>query len=124
MFKEEEGFALRKCDVSLLIQLLSILLMCVVGWIFPSKNQQKTRNMCKPLINSVCSVILEQSIEKEQTGFSWCTMAWTLNLASVKNVQAMGKLGVKESRIFLKKGHVMEETVLRKPGFVFVPHRW
>ena len=33
------------------------------------KNQQKARNMCKPLINNVCSVFLEQ-LEKEEVGFS------------------------------------------------------
>ena len=33
----------------------------------------------------------------------------------------MGKLGVKGSRISLEKGQVMGETVLREPGFVFVP---
>ena len=47
--------------------------------------------------------------------------AWTLNLASVRKVQAMGKLGVKESRIVLQKGQVMGETVFRKPGFLSVP---
>ena len=30
--------------------------------------------MCKPWINYVCSMILEQ-LQKEETGFSWCTMA-------------------------------------------------
>ena len=44
------------------------------------KSQQKARNMCIPLINQECSVILEQLRRK-----------------------------------------VMGETVLRKPGFVFVP---
>ena len=46
---------------------------------------------------------------------------WTLNLASVRKVQAVGELGVMESRISLEKREVMGETVLRKPCFVFVP---
>ena len=33
----------------------------------------------------------------------------------------MGKLGVMKSRISLNNSKVMGETVLRKPGFVFVP---
>ena len=33
----------------------------------------------------------------------------------------MGKFGVMKSRISLNKSEVMGETVLRKPGFVFVP---
>ena len=38
------------------------------------KNPKMARNMCQPLIHYVCSVILEH-IEKEEIGFSWCTMA-------------------------------------------------
>ena len=38
------------------------------------KSQQKARNMCKPLVNHVCSVILEH-LRKKEIGFSWCTMA-------------------------------------------------
>ena len=44
-----------------------------------------------------------------------------LNLACLRNVQAVGKLGMMKSRISVNKSEVMGETVLRKPGFVFVP---
>ena len=76
--------------------------------------------MCKPLINFVCTATLEQLKRKKPVslGAPWPT--WTLHLASVRKVQAMGKLGVEGSRITLKKEHVMGETVRRKPGFVFV----
>ena len=47
-----DTWSLRNCDVSLMILQLPILLMCVVVWIF-LQNQQKARNMCKPLINCV-----------------------------------------------------------------------
>ena len=77
--------------------------------------------MCKALINYLCSVILEQLKKKKLVSLGAPWSAWTLNLASVRKVQAMGKLGAKESRIFLKKEQVMGETVFRKPGFVFVP---
>ena len=38
------------------------------------ENQQKAGYVCKPLINCVCSVILEQ-LKKKEIGFSWCTVA-------------------------------------------------
>ena len=85
------------------------------------KNQQTARNMCKPLINYVCTVILEQLKNNKLVSLCAPWPVWTLNLASVRNVQAMGKLGVTESRISLDKREVMGQTVLRKPGFVFVP---
>ena len=40
---------------------------------------------------------------------------WTLNLASVRKVQAVEKLGVMKSRISLNNSEEMGETVLRKP---------
>ena len=130
-FQEEEGFiferllsdtwSLWNCDVSLLILLLSILLTCVVGLVFLSKNLQKARNVCKPLINYVCSVILEQLKKKKLIFLGAPRPVWTLNLTNVRKVQAMVKLGVMESRISLDKREVVGETVFRKPGFVFVP---
>ena len=84
------------------------------------KSQLKARNMCKPLVNHVCSVILEQLRQKKFfLGAPWPD--WTLNLAGVKKVQAVGKLGVMKSRISLNKSEVMGETVLRKPDSLFVP---
>ena len=85
------------------------------------KSQQKARNMCKPLINHVCIVILEHLRKKKLVFLGAPWPVWTLSLACGRKVQAMGKLGVKESRISLDKREVMGETVLRKPGLVFVP---
>ena len=73
------------------------------------------------VISCVCSVILEQWKRKKLVSLGAPRPTWTLNLASVRKVQAMGKLGVEGSRITLKKEHVMGETVLRKLGFEFVP---
>ena len=85
------------------------------------KFQQRARNMCKPLINYVCGVILEHLKKKKLVFLDAPWPVWTLNLASVRKVQAVVKLGVMESRISLDKREVMGETVLRKPGFVLVP---
>ena len=48
------------------------------------KSQQKARNMCKRLVNHVCSVILEHLRKKKFVllGAPW--PVWTLNLASVR----------------------------------------
>ena len=85
------------------------------------KSQQKARNMYKPLVNHVCSVILEHLRKKKLVfpGAPW--PVWTLTLAGVRKVQAVGKLGVMKSRISLNKSEVTGETVLRKPGCVPVP---
>ena len=85
------------------------------------KKQQKARNMCKPLINYVCSVILEQLKMRKLVFLCAPWPAWTLNLACVRKVQAVEKLGVMSSRISLNNGEVVGDTLLRKPGFVFVP---
>ena len=87
-FQEEEGFiferllsdtwSLRNCDVSLLILFLSILLTCAVGLVFLSKNLQKARNVCKPLINYVCSVILEQLKKKKLVFLSAPCPVWNV----------------------------------------------
>ena len=54
-------------------------------------------------------------------GFSWSTMA-VLDAESRKCEESpgCGKLGVMKSRISLNNNEVMGETLLRKPGFVFV----
>ena len=73
-------------------------------------------------IDQLCVQRDSRITEREEICFScapWQT--WTLNLAGVRNVQAMGKLRVEESRTILRKRQVMGETVFRKPGFVFVP---
>ena len=77
--------------------------------------------MCKPLVNHVSSVILEHLRKKKLVFLGAPCPVWTLNLAGVRKVQAVGKLGVMKSRISLNKSEVVGETVLRKPGFVFVP---
>ena len=74
-FLEEEGFDFRECAARrlvsaelrrfLLILSLFILLMCVVGPVFPLKSQQNARNMRKPLVNHVRSVILEHLRKKK-----------------------------------------------------------
>ena len=46
--------------------------------------------------------------------------AWTLDLASVKKIQAMEKLGVKRSRQTLGKKQVLGGSVVGKPGIMFV----
>ena len=63
------------------------------------KSQQKARKKGKPLVNHVCRVILEHLSKKILVllGAPW--PVWTLNLASGKEAQAVGKLGVMKSRI-------------------------
>ena len=64
-----------------------------------------------------------RTFEMEEIGFLGAPWpVWTLNLASVSNVQAVGKLGMMKSRISVNKSEA-GETVLRKPGFVFL-HQW
>ena len=59
-----------------------------------------------------------RSIEKRETRFLGCALAWTLDLAGVQKIQAMGKLGVKRSRQFFVKKQVLGGSVIRKPGVV------
>ena len=47
--------------------------------------------------------------------------AWTLDLASVQKIQAMGKLEVTRSNQSFGKKQVLGGSVIRKPGFMFVP---
>ena len=71
MFQKEEGFdflktALRNRDVSLSPDSVIVHPPDVCCWLDISiENQQKVRNMCKLLINCVCSVILEQLKKKK-----------------------------------------------------------
>ena len=85
------------------------------------KNQQKARGKCKPLINRVCNLIFEQ-LKREKLVFLGAPWpAWTLDLASVKKIQAMEKLGVARSRQTFGKKQVKGGSVIRKPGLVFIP---
>ena len=78
------------------------------------KSQQKARNMCKPLVNHVCKVILEDLRKKKLVFLGAPWPVWSLNLGSVRKVQAVGKLGVMKSRISVNKSEVTGETVPRK----------
>ena len=69
---------------------------------------QKVRGKRKPLVNHVVFLGAPRP-------------AWTLDLASVKKIQAMGKLGVARSRQTFGKKQVMGGSVIRKPGIEFVP---
>ena len=133
-FQEEQGFNFRKSTARHLVSAElrrfspdSVIVhppdvRCRSG--VSLKSQQKARNMCKPLINHVCSVNLEQLRKKKLVFLGAPWPVWTLSLACVRKVQEMGKLGVKESRISLDKREVMGETVLRKPSFLFLHRRW
>ena len=101
----QKDCCLRNCDVSLLT-VHPPDVCCRFG--VSLKNQQKARNMCKPLINYVCSVILEQ-LEKKKMFF----LGATPNLANVR--RSDGK-----SNLLGQEREVMGEPLLRKPGFVFV----
>ena len=112
-----DAWSLRNCVDFLLILSLFILLMCVVGPVFLSR-VSRTLGTCANQwsINHVCSVVLEHLRTKKLVFLGATWPVWTLNLAGVRNVQAVGKLGVMKSRISLNKSEVMGETVLRKPG--------
>ena len=87
---------------------------------FPLKHQQKARGKCKPLVNHVCSLIHGQ-LRREKLVFLGAPWpAWTLDLASVQKIQAMGKLGVTRSRQTFGKKQVLGGSVVRKPGIMFV----
>ena len=68
----------------------------------------------------VCSVILEHLRKKKLFFLSAPWPVCSLNLASVRKVQAVAKLGVMKSRISFNNSEAMGETVPRKPSFVFV----
>ena len=77
------------------------------------ENQQKVRGKCNPLVNHVCSLIHEQ-LRREKLVFLGAPWpAWTLDLTSVKKIQATEKLGGKKQ--------VSGGSVIRKPGMMFVP---
>ena len=62
-----------------------------------------------------------RTFEVEESGFLGAPWpVWTLNLDSVSNVQAVGKLGMMKSRTSVNNSEVMGETVFRKSGFAFV----
>ena len=84
-------------------------------------SQQKACNMCKPLVSHLYRVILEPLRKKKLCSPAAPWPVWTLNPASVREVQAVRQLGVMKSRISENKSEVMGETVLRKSRFVFVP---
>ena len=69
-------------------------------------------------VDQLCVQRDSRTIEnKKQVSLGAPWPAWTLNLASVRKVQAVGRLGVKESRLVLRKEQVMGETVFRKTRF-------
>ena len=76
--------------------------------------------MCKPLINCVCSVNLEQLNKKKLVSLGAPWPAWTLNLARVRKAQAMGSLGKKKVEFLWKKDKSWERQCSENPGFVFV----
>ena len=49
--------------------------MSVVGRIFPSKINRRARNLCVQSIGQLCVQRDSRTIEKEEIGFSSCTMA-------------------------------------------------
>ena len=62
---------------------------------FSLQHQQKVRGKCKPLVNHVCSLIHEQLRRQKLFFFGAPWPAWTVDLASVQKIQAMGKLEMK-----------------------------
>ena len=69
-------------------------------------------------IGQSCLQCDSRTFEIEEIGFLGAPCpVWTLNLASVRNVQAVGKLGMMKIRISVNKSEVMGETVLRKTRF-------
>ena len=82
------------------------------------ESQPKAHSMYKPLDNRVRRVVLELLRKRKLVflGASW--PVWTLNLVGVKEVQAVGKLGVMKSRISVNNSEVLGETVLRKSGAI------
>ena len=131
MFQQENGFDFRDAATRRLISAELRLVspdsvtvhppdvVCRSG--FSLKNQQKIRGMRKPLVTHVCSPIHEQ-LRREKLVFLGAPWpAWTLDLASVQKIQAMGKLGVRRSRQTFGKKQVLGGSVIRKPGIVFVP---
>ena len=62
-----------------------------------------------------------RTIEKEETGFSWCTMA-DMDAAPCQCPKSpgTGKAGSGRKSNYLEKGTRHGKTVHRKPGFVFV----
>ena len=102
-FQEEDGFDFRDASIRRMISaelrrfspdsvtVHPTDVVCRSG--FALKNQQKVRGKCKPLVNHVCSLRREKLVF---LGAPW--PAWTLDLASVQKIQAMGKLGVARSR--------------------------
>ena len=131
IFQEEDGFDFR--DAATRRQISAELrrfspdsvtvhppdVVCRSG--FSLKNQQKVRGKCKPLVNHVCSLIHEQ-LRREKLVFLGAPWpAWTLDLASVQKIQAMGKLGVTRSRQTFGKKQVLGGSVIRKPCIMFVP---
>ena len=67
-------------------------------------------------VDQLCLQRESRTIEQEETGFTWCTMAsLDAEPRQCEESPSNGKLWVKESRISMEKGQVMGETVLRKP---------
>ena len=85
------------------------------------KRKQKSRNVCKPLVNHVCRMILELWRKKKLVCLGAPLPVWTLNLATLKEVQAVGELGVMKNGMSVNRSEMMGETVLRKSRFVFAP---
>ena len=84
----------------------------------PLKDSEDAVDNSEFSVGQSCVQCDSRTFEKEEIGFSGCAVAGlTLNLASARTVQAVGKLGVMKSRISLNKSEVMGETVLRKPRF-------
>ena len=90
--------------------------MCSAGQacLLKKKNKQKAHRKCKPLVGHVCSLIHEQpqSKKKVSSGAPW--PAWTLDLASLKKIQAMGRLGMAKNYDTFDKKQVMGEDCDQK----------
>ena len=131
MFQAEDGFDFRNAATRRLISAElrrfspdSVTIhppdvVCRSG--FSLKHQHKVRDNCKPWVNHVCSLIHEQLRREKRVFLDAPRPAWTLDLASVQKIQAMGKLGVTRSRQTFGKKQVLGGSVIRKLAIMFVP---
>ena len=99
MFQDEDGFDFRDAVTRRLISVElprfspdSVTVrppdvVCRSGISF--QIQQKVRGKCKPLVKHVCSLIHEQLRREKLVFWGAPWPAWTLDLASVKKIQAM-----------------------------------
>ena len=132
MFQEEEGFDFRKAATrhpasaelrrfspdSVVVHRPDV--CCRSG--ISLKNQQNARNLCKPF-GQLCVQRHFRTIEKDEIGFSWCTMTnmdaepheceeWSGNV----------KPGSGRKSNYLEKRTSHGRDSVQKTGFVFVHH--